>query len=34
VTERLQTAFFSLINGTVPDRYGWLSPVYATAAVK
>jgi branched-chain amino acid aminotransferase len=34
VTERLQTAFFALINGTGPDRYGWLSPVYATAAVK
>ena len=22
-----------MINGTKPDRYGWLSPVYAAAAV-
>jgi branched-chain amino acid aminotransferase len=34
VTERLQTEFFGVINGTTPDRYGWLSPVYAAAAVK
>jgi branched-chain amino acid aminotransferase len=34
VTEKLQTEFFGVINGTKPDRYGWLSPVYATAGVK
>jgi branched-chain amino acid aminotransferase len=34
ITEKLQTEFFGVINGTRPDRYGWLSPVYAAAAVK
>jgi len=34
VTEKLQTEFFGVINGTRPDRHGWLSPVYAAAAVK
>ncbi len=27
VTERLQTAFFDVINGVTPDRRGWLTPV-------
>lgn len=27
VTARLQKEFFDLVNGKVPDRYGWLSPV-------
>jgi branched-chain amino acid aminotransferase len=34
VAEKLQSEFFGVINGTKPDRYGWLSPVYATAGVK
>ena len=34
ITEKLQTEFFGVINGTRPDRYGWLSPVYAAEAVK
>jgi branched-chain amino acid aminotransferase len=34
ITEKLQTEFFGTINGTRPDRHGWLSPVYAAAAVK
>jgi branched-chain amino acid aminotransferase len=34
VTERLQNEFFGVIGGTKPDKYGWLSPVYAAAAVK
>jgi len=36
VAERLQNEFFALVNGKKPDRYGWLSPVYAgqTAGVK
>ena len=34
VAEKLQTEFFGVINGSKPDRYGWLSPVYATAGVK
>jgi branched-chain amino acid aminotransferase len=34
VAEKLQTEFFGVINGTKPDRHGWLSPVYATAGVK
>ena len=29
VTEALQTAFFALINGSAPDRHGWLTYVYA-----
>ena len=27
VTEKLQKAFFDLVEGKVPDRYGWLTPV-------
>ncbi len=27
VTERLQKAFFDVINGVTPDRRGWLTPV-------
>jgi branched-chain amino acid aminotransferase len=36
ITERLQKEFFALINGTTPDRYGWLRPVNVpeTAGVK
>src|SRR5207244_3459772 len=34
VAEKLQKAFFSVIDGSREDVYGWLSPVYATAAVK
>ena len=25
--ERLQKEFFAIVNGTKPDRHGWLSPV-------
>jgi branched-chain amino acid aminotransferase len=28
VTDAIQTAFFDLINGEKPDRYGWLTYVY------
>jgi branched-chain amino acid aminotransferase len=34
ITEQLQNEYFGVINGSRPDRYGWLSPVYAAAAVK
>jgi len=36
VAEALQKEFFALVNGTKPDRHGWLSPVHAgqTAALK
>ena len=27
ITERLQREFFGVVNGTAPDRYGWLTPV-------
>jgi len=27
VTEKLQKAFFDAINGRIPDRLGWLTPV-------
>lgn len=29
ITEKLQTAFFDIVSGKVPDRYGWLTPVQA-----
>jgi branched-chain amino acid aminotransferase len=27
ITSALQTAFFDYINGVVPDRHDWLTPV-------
>jgi len=33
IAEKLQKEFFALINGAAPDRYGWLSPVYARQPV-
>jgi branched-chain amino acid aminotransferase len=33
VTEALQKEFFAIINGTKPDRYGWLSFVHAKESV-
>ena len=32
MTERLQKAFFDVINGVIPDRHGWLTYVYAEEA--
>jgi branched-chain amino acid aminotransferase len=32
VTTALQAAFFDIINGTVPDRHGWLTFVYPRQA--
>ena len=32
VTKALQTAFFKVINGEVPDRHGWLTYVYPSEA--
>jgi len=34
VTEKLQKAFFGIVNGTVPDKYGWLTPVPASEPVE
>lgn len=35
ITEKLQQEFFAIINGTKPDRFGWLTPVLvATPATK
>jgi branched-chain amino acid aminotransferase len=31
VTKALQEEFFAILNGTRPDRYGWLSPVSVPA---
>lgn len=28
VTEAVQRTFFDIINGRIPDRHGWLTPVY------
>ena len=33
VAEALQKEFFAIINGTRPDRHGWLSPVQQAAGV-
>jgi branched-chain amino acid aminotransferase len=30
MTEALQKAFFDIVEGKVADRYGWLTPVYAS----
>jgi branched-chain amino acid aminotransferase len=32
VTERIQKEYFSYINGEIPDRYNWLTPVYESKA--
>ena len=32
VTKALQQAFFGIVKGEVPDRYGWLTPVPRTVA--
>jgi len=29
IAEKLQREFFAIVNGTKPDRHGWLSPVHA-----
>lgn len=31
ITARIQEAFFDYVNGTVPDRHGWLLPVDVSA---
>jgi branched-chain amino acid aminotransferase len=33
LTERIQKEYFAYIHGQIPDRYGWLAPVYAERAV-
>ena len=33
VAEKLQKEFFAIVNGTKPDRYGWLSAVYSNQPV-
>jgi branched-chain amino acid aminotransferase len=33
VAEALQKEFFGIVTGSKPDRYGWLSPVYANQPV-
>jgi len=33
IAEALQKEFFAIVNGTKPDRYGWLSAVPVTASV-
>ena len=33
VAEALQKEFFAIVNGTKPDRHGWLSPAHQTAGV-
>jgi len=32
VAEKLQKEFFAIVNGSTPDRYGWLTPVHVHAA--
>lgn len=33
ITEKLQNEFFGIVNGTVRDRFGWLTPVPQTVTV-
>jgi branched-chain amino acid aminotransferase len=33
IAEKLQKEFFAIVNGTKPDRYGWLSAVYSNQPV-
>ncbi|HBY61120.1 MAG TPA: branched chain amino acid aminotransferase, partial [Solibacterales bacterium] len=33
ITERLQKEFFGILNGSAPDRFGWLTPVPAQQPV-
>lgn len=33
ITERLQQEFFGIVDGSAPDRYGWLTPVPAAEPV-
>jgi branched-chain amino acid aminotransferase len=33
ITERLQKEFFAYIGGDIPDRYGWLTPIYSETEV-
>jgi branched-chain amino acid aminotransferase len=32
VTERIQREFFGIIAGEIPDRFGWMAPVYPERA--
>ncbi|HEX9985216.1 MAG TPA: branched-chain amino acid transaminase [Thermoanaerobaculia bacterium] len=32
ITERIQKEFFDYLAGDIPDRFGWLTPVYAEQA--
>jgi len=31
ITQRLQKEFFGMVNGNLPDRFGWLTPVPVSA---
>jgi branched-chain amino acid aminotransferase len=33
ITKALHKAFFDIVNGIVPDRYNWLTPVKVREAV-
>ena len=33
ITERLQKEFFAYIGGDIPDRYGWLTPIYSDSEI-
>ncbi len=33
ITERIQRAYFEIVNGQTPDRHGWLTPVQQAVAV-
>ncbi|HVT43199.1 MAG TPA: branched-chain amino acid transaminase [Thermoanaerobaculia bacterium] len=34
ITEQIQTEYFAYINGEIPDRYGWFTPVYPEVGSK
>ncbi|MEP6960446.1 MAG: branched chain amino acid aminotransferase, partial [Acidobacteriota bacterium] len=34
ITKKLQEAFFGIVEGRTPDKFGWLAPVGQTAGVR
>jgi branched-chain amino acid aminotransferase len=34
ITEKIQREFFGIVNGSLPDRYQWLTPVESRKPVE
>ena len=33
ITEKLQKAFFAIVHGDAPDRFGWLTPITKSGTI-